>query len=109
MSKEELMKLADKYQAKADTDFQNYQETGASRYGSSFRRNEDMAEALRMAAWAADEHHAYISMKADIANFARRARALTTGGTAERRDELTQSLINDLVAYGRALGFIGEV
>ena len=30
MSKEELMKLAEKYQAKADADFQNYQETGIS-------------------------------------------------------------------------------
>lgn len=109
MSKEELMKLADKYQAKADADFQNYHETGASRYGSSCRRNEDMAEALRMAAMATDEHHAYISMKADIANFARRAKAASTGGTAERRDELVQSLVNDLVAYGRALGFVGEV
>lgn len=109
MSREELIKLADKYQEKADTAFQNYQETGAGRYGSSCRRNEDMAEALKMAAGAADEHRAYISMKVDMANFTRRAKAASTSGTAERRDELMRSLVLDLVAYGRALGFVGEV
>lgn len=60
MSKKELMKLADSFQKKADTAFQNYQETGASRYDSAFRRNEDIAAALRAAAEAADEHNAYI-------------------------------------------------
>ena len=44
MSKKELMKLADSFQKKADTAFQNYQETGASRYDSAFRRNEDIAD-----------------------------------------------------------------
>ncbi len=63
MNKEELKNLADKYRKKADTAFQNYQETGVTQYGSSFRRNEELADALRMAADAADEHFAYISLK----------------------------------------------
>ena len=74
MSKKELMKLADSFQKKADTAFQNYQETGASRYDSAFRRNEDIAAALRAAAEAADEHNAYINLKMEMSNFASRAR-----------------------------------
>lgn len=107
MSKEELMKLAEKYQAKADADFQNYQESGMSRYGSSYRRNEDMAEALRMAAGAADEHRAHISMKVEMANFASRAQMLAIADTEEKRADLTQALIRDLADYGRLMGLIG--
>lgn len=108
MSKEELMKLAEKYQAKADADFQNYQETGISRYGSSYRRNEDMAEALRMAAGAADEHRAYISMKGEMANFASRAQMAAIADTEEKRDELTEALVRDLASYGRMMNLIKD-
>ena len=57
MDKKSLMKLADGFQKKADAAFENYQQTGMSRYGSAYRRNEELADALRMAAGAADEHH----------------------------------------------------
>lgn len=40
MKKEELLKLADSFQKKADAAFENYQETGMSRYGNAYRRNE---------------------------------------------------------------------
>lgn len=108
MSKEKLMKLSEKYQAKADAAFENYQETGMSRYGSTYRRNEELADALRMAAGAADEHHAYISMKAQMANFACRAKMAAIADTEEKRDELTEALVRDLASYGRLLGLIGK-
>ena len=89
MSKKELMKLADSFQKKADTAFQNYQETGASRYDSAFRRNEDIAAALRAAAEAADEHNAYINLKMEMSNFASRARRVMLYTTEEEKAELT--------------------
>ena len=46
MDKKKLMELAERYQCKADTAFQNYQETGITRYDTARRNNEDMAEAL---------------------------------------------------------------
>lgn len=46
MDKKKLMELAERYQHKADTAFQNYQETGITRYDTARRNNEDMAEAL---------------------------------------------------------------
>lgn len=107
MSKEELMKLADSFQKKADTAFENYQETGMSRYGNSYRRNEELAGALRMAAGAADEHNAYIHMKSQVSNFAWRAKTASAADTEEKRSELAEALIRDLVAFGRLMGLIG--
>ena len=48
MDKKKLMELAERYQRKADAAFQNYQETGITRYDTARRNNEDMAEALRL-------------------------------------------------------------
>lgn len=108
MSKEELIKLADSFQKKADAAFENYQETGMGRYGNSYRRNEELADALRMAAGAADEHRAYVSMKAEMSNFAWRAKMASTAETEEKRDGLVEALVRDLAAYGRLMGLIGE-
>lgn len=105
MTREELMKLADKYQSKADADFWKYQETGISRYGSSYRRNGDIAEALMMAANAADEHHAYIFMKVQMADFAQKAQNALHAADTER-EALTRSLVHDIVSYGRLMNFI---
>ena len=108
MNREELKKLADKYQKKADTAFQNYPETGAPRYSGSFRRNEELVDALRMAANAADEHIAYISLKAEMANFASRAVAITQPyKTDEEKAEMTYALIRDILACGKQRGLIG--
>ena len=106
MKKEEILKLADKYQEKADIAAENYQETGVTRYGSAARRNEDLAEALRMAAEAADEHQAYISMKGQMSNFAWRARMVAITEDKGERDKLMDSLVRDLVAYGKLFGLI---
>lgn len=108
MRKEELMKLADSFQKKADTAYQNYQETGASRYDSAYRRNEDIATALRAAAEAADEHQAYINLKMEMSNFASRARRAMLSASEEEKAELTEALIRDVVSSGRLHGLIGK-
>lgn len=105
MTREELIKLADKYQSKADANFQRYQETGISRYGSSCRRDENIAEALRAAADAADEHQAYISMKAQMADFAWRAQTILHAANNER-ETLVQSLVHDIASYGQLTNLI---
>lgn len=107
MDRNHLEKLAESFQVKADTAVQNYQETGMSRYCSMARRNEDIADAIRMAAGAADEHQAYISMKNEMANFAWRAKMIAAAQTDEKRDELTRALIRDIVSFGCLFGLIG--
>lgn len=66
LSKDELAKMAEKYQAKADTAYRNYQETGISRYDRERRNNEDLADALSAAANSAEEHLAYANLRAEV-------------------------------------------
>ena len=54
MNKEELIKLANKYQVKADNAYAIYQVTGISRYDRERRNAEDIAEVLRAAANASE-------------------------------------------------------
>ena len=105
MTKTELEKMAEKYQSKADSCFDTYQETGMPRYANAYRKNDDLAAALRMAAAASEEHHAYIAMKAQMANFASRASLIQL--RPEEAEELTCALIRDMIAYGQMLGLIG--
>ena len=106
MKREELEKLAASFQTKADTAFQNYQETGISRYGSTARKNEDIADALRVAAGAMDEHQAYIGLKMEMTNFANRAQRIASTMDGKEKAELTEALIRDIVSCGRFRGLI---
>lgn len=70
IKKEELIKLIDKYDRQAEKAYMNYQETGTPRYDRERRNAEDLADALRVALSAADEHTAYISLKGDVLRLA---------------------------------------
>lgn len=52
LSKAELDALVEKYEAKAARAYQNYQETGITRYDREHRNADDLASAMRMAASA---------------------------------------------------------
>ena len=109
MDKKKLMKLADSYRAKADAAYENYQETGAARYYNSYHRNDDLAEALQMAATAADEHNALIVLRAELAHFAfRAAMATSKQRTESEKAELAAALATDIAVYGRMHGLISE-
>lgn len=109
LSKKELERLAEAYQKKYDAAFRNYQDTGIGRYATAARRAEDMADALRMAANAADEHAAHVDMKGQLANFAWRAASIKSGGLPPAEAQAkTDALISELVAYGQLLGLIRE-
>ncbi|WP_298069913.1 hypothetical protein [uncultured Mailhella sp.] len=102
LSKKELEQLADRYQKKYEDAFQSYQETGMTRYATAYQKAQDLADALRMAADAADEHTSYILMRAQVADFARRAAAIQGGHLLPSEDKaMVKSLISELVAYGQ--------
>ena len=63
MSKAELEALAEKYAAKAEKAFQNYQETGISRYSREYHNAEELFYAFQAAANAAEEHAALLGMQ----------------------------------------------
>jgi len=100
MEKAELEALAEKYQNKADTAFQNYQETGSSRYETVYRTNEDMADALRMAAGAADDHRALVSIRAELSILASSASAVAK---ADEKTKLEKALkvVDELLSVAR--------
>lgn len=76
MTEEELLDLAKKYQEKADRNYRNYQETGISRYDWERRNAEQLAEAMRMAANASEDHSKLIQLRSYIYGWGLKARAL---------------------------------
>ena len=104
-SKEKLYKLAERYQNKADTAYNAYQETGITRYDTAYRNNEDLAEAIRAAAAASDEHNELVHLRgnmADLAGMAQRAKNSDEETKAMRLDVLMDSCIS----IGRLMGFL---
>ncbi len=106
LPKKDLEKLSEKYQAKADKADAAYQETGMRRYYSAKTRNEDLADSLRMAAAASDEHEELMYLRMMMANYASRA-AATTGEfrSNEEKVDLAMKLAEELAAYGRMSGY----
>lgn len=108
MDKAELLKLADKYQTKAATDLEKYQETGLQKYYTSSCRNEDMETALRMAANASDDKCELVAIKGQLMELASRAqKILEMKGEIKELMQQTMmvELTRDIVAYGRMKGF----
>ena len=94
LSKDDLGKLAAKYQEKADRAYDNYQATGISRYDRERRNAEDMAEALRAAANAADEHVQLGHLRAEFVWYASRAdAALAENAPREKLAEILEQII----------------
>ena len=99
MDTKELKKLIDRYQQKADVAYRNYQDSGVSRYDRERRNNEDLADALRIALNAKDEHTMLISIRADLADLASRAEMAVHGHDASDAMSVLNSLIAVAVTY----------
>ena len=78
MTQEELIKLANRYDDKANRAYYNYQETGMPRYDRERSNAEDMAEALRMAANAADDHMKLLNLQTEVRDLAYKADLMMT-------------------------------
>ena len=73
MSKAELEVLAEKYEAKAERSYQNYQETGITRYDRERRNAEDLASAMRMAASAERDYTKLVNIRGSVSMLASKA------------------------------------
>lgn len=102
MKREELEALAAKYQQKADLAFQNYQETGMTRFDREHRNNEDLAEALRMAARAADDSHRLTDLRVTFSEYGYRASVVVEQGT----EQDAMKLCKEIAASARVRGLI---
>ncbi len=100
INKDELGRLAARYQVKADRAYMNYQETGISRYDRERRNNEDMAEALRMAISAADDHMVLGHLRAEIVWLASEAdKALAENEPRDKLAGILESLVSAASVY----------
>lgn len=100
MDAKALKKLIDRYQKKADAAYRNYQESGVTRYDREYRNNEDLADALRTALNANDEHTQLISIRSDLAQIAEAAEQ------AVHHHDISEaiSVLNNLVAVASTYG-----
>ena len=101
MCKAELEVLAEKYAAKAEKSYRNYQETGISRYNRDQRNAEELANAFRAAANAAEEHEELIGMRGELCLLANRAQKADT-------EEKAREVLKELVSYARMMGLAQE-
>ena len=102
LSREELLALSERYQRKADTAYQKYQATGIGRYDHEYLKNEDLSDAMLMAANTLDEHVTLMHLRSEINNLAFRADvALASGEPYEAITKILGNMILIAVVYCR--------
>lgn len=105
MTKAELETLSEHWQNKSESALERYQETGTQRYYREYCNAGDLADALKMAANAADAHADNIHTKAQLANFAYKAWLIEHTEEAEKAKK-AKELLAELISYGVAKGVI---
>lgn len=100
MRKAELIKLANKYQNKADRAYRNHQETGITRYDNERRKAEDLADALNIAANAVEDHDKMIALRVYLSRLVNMANALAYVGES-RLDKEREKIIKEIIAIGK--------
>ena len=112
MTKAEITALAEHWQDKAYLAMDRYQESGLARYNREREQAEDMAEALRIAANAADDHSKLISLRGAVYCLAVKAHAavdaLDAPDRASDRDILTD-LARNIISTARLYGVDSEL
>ena len=105
MTKAELETLSERWRNKSESALERYQETGTQRYYREYCNAEDLADALKMAADAADALADNIHTKAQLANFAYKAWLIEHTEEAEKAQK-TKELLTELISYGVMNGVI---
>lgn len=77
-----LEKVIAKYDDEAARNYRNYQESGISRYERQQHKAEDLADTLRVALNAVDEHTKLGFYRGQLHHFASQARAIKDPGEA---------------------------
>lgn len=107
MTKVELITLAERWQAKADRAMDRYQEDGLARHNREREQAQDLADALQIAASAADDHSELISLRGAVYCLAVKAHAavdaLDAPDRASDRDILTD-LARNVISTARLYG-----
>ena len=107
MTKIEIVALAERWQDKADRAMERYQESGLARHNREREQAQDLADALQVAANAADDHSELISLRGAVYCLAVKAHAAVdapdTPDRAADRDILTD-LARNVISTARLYG-----
>ena len=107
MNKKDLEKLIAKYDQQADKAFHDYQATGATRYDTARRKAEDLADALRMALTAADDHNRLIALRCTVSDWANRIQAMKAN-PQEGWNVETDIILQEILSTARMHGLCRE-
>lgn len=107
LSKTELEALAEKYEAKASRAYQNYQETGITRYDRERRNAEDLASAMRMAANAEGNYSKLVNLRGSMSMLASKAQ-VALKEQEDKRESATEKALKDLVALAVMEGLVTD-
>lgn len=95
-----ISELVEKYDAEAEKNFRNYQETGISRYERAQHKAEDLADALRAALEAVPTRQKLSHFKAVISYIAGKAESATEPSEYE-------AVVKELLSFARMEKLIG--
>lgn len=107
LSKAELEALSEKYEAKASRAYQNYQETGITRYDRERRNAEDLASAMRMAASAERDYTKLVNIRGSVSMLASKAQ-LAMKEQEDKREPAMERVLKDLVALAVMEGLVTD-
>lgn len=107
MSKAELEVLAEKYEAKAARSYQNYQETGISRYDREYRNADSLASAMRMAANAEGNYSKLVNLRGSMSMLASKAQ-VALKEQEDKQESAMEKVLKDLVALAVMEGLVTD-
>ena len=97
--KETIEKMIDQADDRAERAYRNYQETGTQRYKREQEKAEDLADALRMALSAYDDHTKLRALKAELITLGADAHKALTDGSQEAEEKILRRLISLAKSY----------
>lgn len=104
MDRKRLQELAEKYYKKAEEAYQAYQETGIRRYDTQRRNNEELGDAMKAAANAADEHNDVIAFRYTISRLATIAKKVDEVTDDKAKVKMLNMLKDELITEAKWRG-----
>ena len=97
--KETIEKMIDQADDRAEKAYRNYQETGTQRYKREQEKAEDLADTLRMALSAYDDHTKLEALKAELITLGTDAHKALTDGDQAAEEQILRRLISVAKIY----------
>ena len=102
MKADDIIKLRDRYLAKSERAFNNYQMTGNPHQIWEHNHYSDLVEIMNQALDSADDHAAYMNLKSYVSDIA----YTLSVARASHDFDLVDKICGDFIKYARLRGYI---